>query len=236
MLKVTSFSQLINIIIFILFSLLTQYPITPLLQLGLILISYYILKIHLRAIKFKEVLPILPILLFVFIINCFRGNGEIAFRFGPFALVKQGIYKGYYYSFVIGILFFMSKILTKAFDYNENISVLYSIDRVIISRMPFIKSEGSFHNRKLLIVVYYILRIFENTYSELRIFFDESKFSLKQKLILFIYSVFKLSENNYLEMDGLEISTIKPITGDFLYISFQLSMCILIFIFNRVTI
>jgi len=233
MLKVTPFSQIANIIIFTIFSLSTRFFITPLLQIILIFTAYYIFKINIKDIHFKYYIPIIPIILFVFIINSFRGSGEIIVKLGPFVVVKQGIQRGYYYSFIIVILFIMSKTFTKGFNANVHISVLYSIGKAISNKMLFLKRPNANNNKDFLIVVYYIFKLFENTYSELKIFFKMTELSLRNRLICFLYSVFEKSEENYEELRSIEIKPTRPVSSDCVYIFFQISLCILIFIIGR---
>ena len=75
--------------------------------------------------------------------------------------------RGVYFSLVIGELFIMSKVLTKGFSKNHLLSVMYSIDKFALRRVKSFKNKTG----EFFVILYYILRIFHNTYSELSIFF-----------------------------------------------------------------
>lgn len=217
----TVFSLLINLILFVSFALLYETFVTILLQGMIILISFLIFGIRCREIPVWDFIRLLPVVLFVFMLNCFRGGGEIIFRFGPFVLLRQGILRGAYYSAVIAELFMMSKLITKGFPSNHIISALYSIDAFLFKKSGFQKRSSQPPARNFFLILLYVLKIFQITYSELRLFFKTGKGSLGNKILQFFSTVFKKSLNEYEKIGSIEIITLRPVFLDYLYITVQ---------------
>lgn len=180
-----------------------------------------------RDIPLRDITPILPILLFVFILNCFRGGGEIVLRWGPIIILKQGIMRGVYFSAVIMEIFIMSKLLTKGFPPDSLLSTLYTIDTVICKifrckNSYSLNENNPFHSRKnFILILFYVLRIFRIIYTELKIFFTIKGKSLKGKIIQFFNTVFKQSLDKYEKMKKVTVSPVKPVIHDYIYISVQ---------------
>lgn len=217
----TPFSLLINLILFVSFALLYETFVTIILQGMIIFISFFAFGIKYREIPVRDFIRLLPVVLFVFMLNCFRGGGEIIFRFGPFVLLRQGILRGAYYSIVIAELFMMSKLITKGFPSNQIISTMYSIDAFIFKKIRFQKRFSKPPVRNFFLILFYVLKIFQITYSELRLFFKTGTGSLKNKILQFFNTVFKKSLNEYEKIGSISIVTLKPVFLDYLYIAVQ---------------
>jgi hypothetical protein len=187
----------------------------------------------------KELIPLLPILCFVLILNCFRGSGEILLKVGPFVLVRQGILRGIYYFIVIAQLWLISKVLTKGFGEDALLSSLYTIDGVLTK---------SSKKRSFFVILYYILRIFHNTYAELKILlkrrnaaslkeFGEqsmrySQHSIKERILLFIYASFERSKEDFESSGRISVKKQYPVVYDYLYILLELCCIVLAFTFR----
>jgi len=173
----------------------------------------------------KEIIPLIPVLLFVFTLNCFRGGGELLFRYGPILLLKQGIIRGSYYVAVIIELFLMSRLLTRAFSSELLLGSLSTLDLFLFR---------AFRNRKgnFFLVLYYVIGIFSHVYAELKIFFRATEQNLKQKTVIFFRSVFEKSLIEFDEGNRAQMMEIRPKRGDFLLVSVQIAAFVVILIFQ----
>jgi hypothetical protein len=185
-------------------------------------------QIKIRDLRIKQLFFLFPVLLFVIIFNSFRGGGEIVFRAGPLIVMKQGILRGLFYATLIIELFFMSRALTKSFKEGELISTLYTINAVFHRRrnkegiqITKINATPSF-----VLTLYHILKIFHNTYSELRIFFKGSAGSIRDKTLHFIRTVFMKSARDFELHSRTNISKMKPRGLDWLYVGLQVSFLV----------
>ena len=170
----------------------------------------------------KELLPILPVLLFVFILNCFRGGGEVILRYGPILFLKQGMLRGFFYSAVIIELFYMSRLLTKVFSPEVLLGTLSSLD-------TFVSRIFKPRNKSFFVIIYHVLGIFSLIYTELKIFFRGKKMGIKQKTVYFFQSVFEKSVNAFEVRNRPRINPIRPQKADYVLISAQLVSFTLIF-------
>ncbi len=132
--------------------------------------------------------------------------------------------RGLYFSLFIGELFIMSKVLTEGFSKNHLLSVMYSIDGFALRRVK----KGEFF-----VILYHILRIFHNTYSELGIFFKRGKIPLKKRVLIFINSAFERSVNEYESLHKISVTMVKPHLGDYIYIFFQIAVLSAAFLLKR---
>lgn len=126
---ITPLSQLFNTLLFAFYSLLTHSFTTILFQGALVSFSLLFFRKNVRGVRVRAFIPILPVLVFVFTVNCVRGYGEVMLRLGIFVLVRQGIQRGLYYVLVIVFLFIMSRLLTHGFAQEELFNSLYSLAR-----------------------------------------------------------------------------------------------------------
>ena len=165
-------------------------------------------------------------LLFVFVLNCFRGGGQVILRYGPILLLKQGMMRGAYYSAVIIELFYMSRLLTRIFSPEVLMGSLSSLD-TLISRI--------FKHRKkrFFIVLYHVLGIFALIYTELKIFFRRKERGLKQKTVQFFHGVFEKSLRDFEVRNIVCIDPIRPQKADYALISAQLVAFSLISVLRR---
>jgi len=230
---ISPYSQCTNIVIFALFSLLTDYRAVIAVQFLIILISILIFRMKIKNFHMQQILSILPILFFIFAVNSFRGGGEIIFRWGPFILIKQGMMRGLYYGGVIVELFIMSKLLTGSFNEKEIISMLFTLDRVWVRIFSFFKSKVSRYRENNIeervnftFVLYYVLLIFNISYSELGVFFKKSNLPVKERIIYFFSRVFRKSTIEYQRIESLEAINILPVFNDYVYSLMQVTALI----------
>jgi hypothetical protein len=237
--KITAFSQIVNLLIFAVFALSTRYYTTIVFQSIPIILSLFICRKNLNEFRLRELTPLLPILLFVLIMNCFRGSGEVLMRFGPFVVVRQGLLRGIYYLIVITQLWLISKVLTKGFGEEALLSSLYTIDSVF---------NKSGKRRSLFVVLFYILRIFRNTYAELKVLLKKrstapvagflkkrpgsSSSSMRERILLFFYSSFERSKEDLESSSKVTVKKQPPVINDYLYILAGLGCITLAYIFR----
>jgi hypothetical protein len=185
-------------------------------------------RIQIRCLRIKQLFYLFPVLLFVLIFNSFRGGGEIVFRAGPLIVMKQGILRGLFYATFIIELFFMSRVLTKSFNEGELISILYTTNDMFHGR----KSKGGAQITQVnatpgfVLILYHILKIFHNTYAELRIFFKHGAGSIREKALHFIRTVFMKSARDFEMYGKTNISKLKPRGLDWLYVGLQISFLV----------
>jgi hypothetical protein len=223
MIKITPFSQLVSIVFFIVFALLSESFTTIIVQLIFISISFALLKGKLSDIFSKDYFRLIPILMFIIVLNAFRGGGEIILKAGPFVLLKQGIFRGLYYAAVVIVLFMMSRLITNGFSPDLLISTFYTIDRHVFYKFRFKREKPEPDKHSFFIVLYYVLKIFKVVYSELKLFFKSGKGSLKEKTVLFFNTVFKKSLDEYEQFNKVSVLTIRPVFFDYLFVAGQVS-------------
>ena len=221
MVKITPFSQLVSIIFFIVFALLSESFATILVQLIFISFSFLLLKGKCSDIITTDYLRLIPIIIFIFVLNASRGGGEIIFKAGPFVLLKQGIFRGLYYAAVVTELFMMSRLMTNGFTPDLLISTFYTIDRHVFKIFRLKREKTGPDKHSFFLVLYYVLKIFHIVYSELKLFFKAGKGSLKEKTVLFFNTVFRKSLDEYEKFNDVSVFTIKPVFFDYLFLSGQ---------------
>jgi energy-coupling factor transporter transmembrane protein EcfT len=156
--RVTPHSLILSIPIFIFFALINVTHVTLILQAFFLGIAVLLCGFSLRGMRF---LPLLPLLLFIFVFNSFRGGGEILFRAGPLIIMQQGVGRGLYYALFVMELFTMSTILTRSFTEHDLVSALYTINRL------FSRGKGAQDPARtggFALMLFYILRIFHGAY------------------------------------------------------------------------
>ena len=223
MVKITPFSQLISIILFIFFALLFESFAAILVQLIFIGVSFVLLKGKISDIITTDYFRLFPIIIFIFAINAFRGGGEIIIKAGPFVLLKQGIFRGLYYAAVVTELFVMSRLITNGFTPELLISTLYTIDRHVIKKISPGRKKPEQNKHSFFLVLFYVMKIFQIVYSELKLFFKAKKGSLKKKTVLYFNTVFRKSLDEYEQLDNIQVFTIKPVFYDYLFLAGQAS-------------
>ncbi len=221
MVKITPYSQIVNTVLFISFALITTAFTTLIMQALFILFTSFIFKMRLK-IRLYHLIALLPVLLFIFILNSLHGGGEIIFRAGPFLFMKQGIVRGAFYTLFILELFMMSRALTGGFAPEKLFAVFYTIDRLLSRRGRRIGGSSVKDKGGFMMILYHIIRLFYNTYSELRLFFTLRSQPLKQRVIFFMKRVFLQSIADCEGRDKLVVDFILPNKLDFLHVVLQL--------------
>jgi len=162
-------------------------------QSTIILVSFFLLKIKIDKYILKRSIALIPLLLFITIVNIMHGSGKILFSIGPFYFIKQGLIKGVFYSVLVLDLFLMSYILTEGFDEIITIAVLKSF-RLFKNKEDRKKSDEI----DFFILIYYVLKLFKICYSNIPIFFKiikkKVKETFKNRFILFFEDSLKKSQ------------------------------------------
>jgi len=191
-----------------------------LLQIAVIGTSFFLCRLKAKDLPLRQLLPILPIVCFVLILNCFRGTGEVLVKVGPFVVVRQGILRGVYYTAVIVQLWLMSKILTIGFGEKELLISLSSFSR---------KHESS----GIILILYYVLRIFHNTYGELKGVFKGRGKRIRERVIHFFMAAFEKSKGDFDRMRSFSPGQYRPLPFDFIYISLEVLVLLGSFFMRR---
>ncbi len=220
MVRISPHAQIVNTLIFAASALIVKNLFVPGIQCILIILSIILFDIRYKGRIFTFLVPLIPIILFILILNSFRGGGEILLRAGPFLLMKQGIIRGAYYSVFIVELFFMSRALTDSFSSNEFISTLYTIDTVVFRLFRKKQDDDRNYENRIITVLFYIMRIFYNSYSQIAIFFKKGA-SLKDKTVLFFKEAFFRSLYEFESKPENNLHVVAMMPGDILYIILQ---------------
>lgn len=224
--RVTPLSLIISIPLFI-FAVLFKHNIYALfLQAAFLLLSMLLFALSPRELRWKRLLPLIPLLLFVFLFNAFRGGGEILLRLGPIMLMRQGVNRGLYYAAFILELWIMSGLLT-SFSEQELLSTLYTIGRPFREKGKDPGGDGG-----VALMLYYVLKIFHSTYVELRQFFVRGSGPLSRRTLLFVYSVFKHADSVYEKSDSVDPKTIRLRISDYLFVVLQVIFMLTAFILH----
>ncbi|MGQ9615173.1 MAG: hypothetical protein ACUVWJ_02095 [Spirochaetota bacterium] len=233
MAKITPYSQIINIVLFVPFALLTTALSVLIAQAIFITITSLVFKIHIK-IRFYHFIAILPVLIFILIVNSLHGGGEILLRFGPLFILKQGVLKGIFYTIFILELFFMSRVLTSGFTQEELLSSFYTIDRFLGK----VRVNGRFYPRRdnggFMVILYYVMKLFYNSYSELKPFFTQKAVPLKQRVLFYMRRVFIRSLEEFKGRDYVGMEAVLPNRFDYIDISFQLVVLVSSLMLQRI--
>jgi len=232
MVKITPYSQIINILVFIPFALITTAFSVLIVQAIFILMASLIFRMHIK-IRLYHFIALLPVLLFILILNSLHGGGEILFRFGPLFILRQGVLKGIFYTIFILELFFMSRVFTSGFTQEELLSSLHSID-LFLGKLRLKKMSSQGRNKGgFMMIIYYILKLFHNTYSELKPFFTLRAVPIKQRVLLFMRRVFVRSVEEFEGRGEAGMEVVLPNRFDYLNVSIQLMALISSLILQR---
>jgi energy-coupling factor transporter transmembrane protein EcfT len=224
--KITPYSQIINICIFIPIALLDLNPYVLAFQVLVLLICMPLFRMRLDGFRTRYFLYLVPLILFIVVTNSFRGGGEIVFRAGPFMLMKQGVLRGLYYTAIILELYVMSNFLTRSFSERILVSTFYTMG-VALKRgtsKEAMKTDG--FAVQFALMLYYILKLFHSTYAEMKIIFNRrsysrNNYSLRRKIILFIHTVFTKSVQEYGRAEKMNLIGVVPRTPDILFVLLQ---------------
>lgn len=214
--RVTPHSLILSIPIFIVFALINVTHVTLILQAFFLGIAVLLCGFSLRGMRF---LPLLPLLLFIFVFNSFRGGGEILFRAGPLIIMQQGVGRGLYYALFVMELFTMSTILTRSFTEHDLGSALYTINRL------FSRGKGAQDPARtggFALMLFYILRIFHGAYTEIGIFFKKGSRSFRERTLLFVHTLFRQAMHDYERADVFSPEVLKPQSGDVVFVLSQI--------------
>jgi len=241
---ITPISQLVNTLAFGAFALATRRFLTPGLQAVLVGFSLFFFRKRLRDLELAAFLHVLPILLFVFVMNCFRGHGEILARCGIFVLVKQGLLRGAYYCSVIVLLFVMSRLLTKGFGETRLLSLFIALSDWFYKVFPRIEGrvrvEGEVPGGFLLLL-FYVLRMFQTAYSEMGEFFRSRRkggdTTVRRRIIAYFVRVYRKAMielgNTRHEHERPSARSSGLVAADGLYISLQAAVIAASLVFGR---
>jgi hypothetical protein len=207
-------------------------------QAVLICASFFLTK-RPEKIRLRELIPLLPLLLFVFGLNAVRGGGEVIVHYGPLIVLKQGLVRGVFFTGVIVEMFLTSKVLTAGFSQEELFSALYTLDRSLSSvgnlhtkpgkRKGKNGSQGNFF-----LVLYYVLQIFKYLYAEIPRFFRSKQLKLKKRTVQFIHSVYDRSYGEYERVKHKKFVIMRISFHDYLYIGSQVVLYSSVFILKMV--
>jgi energy-coupling factor transporter transmembrane protein EcfT len=227
--KITPYSQIINICVFIPVALLNLNPIVLAFQALLLLTSIPLFHMSLEGFRGRYLLYLIPLILFIIITNSFRGGGEIILRAGPFLLMKQGVFRGLYYSTMILELYMMSSYLTRSFSEQMLVSTLYTIGIALQRNRSKEERRGDDVAVQFALMLYYILRLFHGTYAELKVIFDRKGssrqgYSLKRQTIVFVHRVFKTAVEDYARTENMQLIKIVPRVHDLVFVVLQITL------------
>jgi energy-coupling factor transporter transmembrane protein EcfT len=220
--KITPFSLIFSMPVFIAAVVLGKSTVTLVIQGVFLLISVLIFTLDPSALRWKRLLSLTPLLLFVVLFNAFRGGGEILFRAGPLMLMRQGLVRGIYYAFFILELWVMSGFLT-GFEELQLISTLYTIGW-------FLKGRKGSGKEDMSLMLISVLKLFHSTYVELRRFFARGSGSLKRRTLVFIAALFRRAEGEFENSGNVKPVPLRPRSSDYLFVTIQVVVHVIPFI------
>jgi hypothetical protein len=207
----TPFSLVFAIPLFIVFTLIFRNWLALVMQAAYIVILLLLCGFSIRGLR---VLPLIPLLLFIVVVNSFRGGGEILYRAGPFIVMKQGVLRGLFYGVFVTELFVMSSMLTRSFAEEQLVSVFHTLGG------PWSRKTVQRHSHQLsfTMMLFSILRAFHGAYANLHIFFKKNTLSFRQRTLLFVQTLFEQVMKDY-ETDGVfSPAVLRPSAGDMLLV------------------
>ena len=113
--------------------------------------------------------------------------------------------------------------MTNCFTPDLLISTFYTIDRHVFKIFRIKKENYESDKHSFFLVLYYVLKIFQIVYSELKLFFKTGKGSIKEKTVLFFNTVFTKSLDEYEQLNDVSVYTIKPVLFDYFFLAGQAS-------------
>jgi len=216
--QLSPFPLYINTLHCTVLALLSRYFLTLLLQYIFILILYILFSKRIRPVKLKTLFSLIPILFFFISVNSFRGGGEIIFEIWHFNVIKQGIYRGLYFSGVVVLLYLMSRLLVIMFDENEIVSsVIFFRNR---------KKGCKYGGVRLLLIIMYVIKILKFAYEEMKVFFKKNEGPVKKRFLEFFVNVFFRAESEYKHLEDICFVSIKSRIGDPVLILVQVAITI----------
>jgi hypothetical protein len=260
MAKTTPYSQIAGIFIFASLAPFTNSSLTLVLQGVFIAAAVFMFRLRLGKLRPRQFIHLVPLVLFVLVLNALQGGGEIVLRSGPVMVTRQGIFRGIFLSTYILELFLMSRLLAEAHEKNTILNALQTMEGRM-RRMVKLRTAGSGNRRGYvdrdrhgdrggyLVLLYYVLMLFGNTYGELRLVFRsgagpggpgrpgrKNKESLRIRVLRFFRSVFYRSLREYDE-GRWELpesaGPLKPVGADWLFIAGQAAVVAIPFILRK---
>jgi len=200
-------------------------------QIIIIIFLCTILKnIHTKLIL-KKLIPLIPLIAFIIVINFMHGGGNIFFNIGPFYFIKQGLLRGIIYSGIVIELFSMSNILTEAFNERQTVAV--------IKGLKIWKRRNTIERNRIdfLIIIMYVLSFFKISYKNVPILLGKgvkiNKKKLNDKLVYFLESSLKELQRRMDYIKDIDLPSIKFKLSDGFFILFQLLIIFIAIIFNN---
>ena len=227
MVRITPFSLIFSMPVFITAVLLERTPFTLSFQALFLVLSVVLFTIDPKVLRWKRLLSLLPLLLFIILFNAFRGSGEILFRAGPLVFMRQGAWRGVFYAVFVLELWVMSGFLT-GFEELELVSALHAIGRVWRR-----KEENRSGDASISFMILSVLRLFHSTYAELRRFFARGSGSLSKRTLLFIAASFQRAEEEYEQSAHIHPLPLRPRPADYLFVTVQTAFVVAAFMMKN---
>lgn len=212
MARTTPYSQLANILLFVPSVLINDHFILLVLQVPVFLCAAFLFRLRYRTVRPAQLVHLLPVILFICLLNAVKGGGETLVRAGPLLITRQGMTRGVLLSVFVIELYFMSRILTDAFDQKTLLKALSAIDKML----HLGKERG-----EVMVLLYHVMRIFRNSYGELRVFFRREGQSLRMRVLRFFRESFFRSLREYEPAEGRPVENLKPVAADYVYVCIQ---------------
>jgi energy-coupling factor transporter transmembrane protein EcfT len=192
-----------------------------------------------KQVHFHELIPLFPLLLFVFGLNAVRGGGEVIVHYGPLIILKQGLVRGVFFTGVIMEMFLASKVLTAGFSPEELFSALYTLDGSLSSVGNLFTRQDTGKGKNgsrqyFFLVLYYVLQIFKYIYAEIPRFFRSKHVRLKKRTVQFIHSVYNRSYGEYTRIKQKRFVTLRISPRDYVYIGSQMILFSSVFILKMI--
>ncbi|MFW6181334.1 MAG: hypothetical protein ACOC8N_06255 [Spirochaetota bacterium] len=216
MVRTTPYSQLANILLFVPSVLIIDHYVILGMQGVVILSAVLVFRLRVRDFRPAQVAHLLPVILFICLVNALKGGGELLAAAGPVLVTRQGVLRGAFFSVFILELYVMSRLLTDAFGQETLLHALGTIDRILR------RKEGS---GEIMVLLYHVLRVFKNIYAEMRVFFRQREKPLRARVLWFSRDLFFRSLAQYeVEQESAgrpHAEELKPATADYAYVCVQ---------------
>jgi energy-coupling factor transporter transmembrane protein EcfT len=216
MARTTPYSQLANILLFVPSALVINHYVILAAQAVVILCAILVFRLRMRNLRPEQVAHLLPVILFVCLINALKGGGEIVAGAGPLLVTRQGIWQGAFFSMFILELYVMSRLLTDAFEQKTLLHALGTIDRALHRRTG---------TGEIMVLLYHVLQVFKNFYQELRMFFRHRERPLRARILGLSRELFFRSLSQYeaeREATGIMAAeSLRPAAADYVYVCVQ---------------
>ncbi len=208
----TPYSRIAGIFLFIAFALIARHFFILFFQALFIAVSiiFFDMKFGTRCIR--RMAALIPLLLFIVVFNGMRGGGEVFLQRGPLIVMKQGVFRGLYFALMVMELYLLSRALTET-QPERLLSTLHTLNNIVTGKKR--STRRTDETGGLIIMLYYVMRIFYNTYSELNVIFKRG-LPVRTRTLLFIRTVFSSSEAEYRRASEHELEIVRPVPGDIL--------------------